>query len=98
MTNQEALKELKAIAANMHKGYGLHIVNGGDPDEDMEREIDIIETAIAALIKRIPKKPRTEDIGLDFPLRYCPVCDVRFMKFSVKYCGECGQAIDWEGE
>ena len=51
------------------------------------------KTAIEALEKQIPKKVifRSGFKGL----RYCPCCNVRFIDWGMKYCGECGQALDW---
>lgn len=48
------------------------------------------KTAILeALERRTPKKPR-EDGWL-----YCPVCGKDVLQDHVKFCPECGQAIDW---
>jgi hypothetical protein len=47
----------------------------------------------SALKKQIPKKVIFQS---DFEgLRYCPCCNVRFIGWGMKYCGECGQALDW---
>lgn len=47
------------------------------------------------LEKQIPKKPRKEHLEDDIDLNYCPCCNVRFIQYGMKYCGECGQALDW---
>jgi len=50
---------------------------------------------INALEKQIPKKVVMQEIKGDIELRYCPCCNVRFIGWGMKYCGECGQALDW---
>ena len=49
--------------------------------------------AYYALDKQIPKKPLIEE-------RYygngkCPNCNAVFIDKSTKFCGNCGQALDW---
>ena len=48
---------------------------------------------LEAIEKQIPKAPLPED-------RYygngkCPRCAVVFLDKSTRYCGNCGQALDW---
>jgi hypothetical protein len=52
-----------------------------------------LHLAMAALEKQVPIKVvfQSEFEGL----RYCPCCNVRFIGWGMKYCGECGQALDW---
>lgn len=45
---------------------------------------------IEALERRTPRKPE-EDGWL-----YCPVCGKDVLQDHVKFCPDCGQAIDWE--
>ena len=54
---------------------------------------DDMHNAIVALEKQIPKKVIFQS-GFK-GLRYCPCCNVRFIDWGMKYCGECGQALDW---
>ena len=59
-------------------------------------ESDDMHNAIVALEKQIPKKVvfQSEFKGL----RYCPCCNVRLIGWGMKYCGECGQALDWSDD
>ena len=58
-----------------------------------------ISMAIEALEKQIPKKPLHMNKNY-----YCPICkedgwmlwDDAIPNDMDKYCGKCGQAIDWE--
>lgn len=61
------------------------------------RRFEALFKAIEALEKQIPKKPIFEReqislFGVDDDA-YCPNCRCSIPK--VKYCEECGQAIDW---
>jgi hypothetical protein len=49
----------------------------------------------SVLEKQIPKKVKSQRIDYLVTLYHCPCCDVRFFGFGMKYCGECGQALDW---
>ena len=49
----------------------------------------------SALEKQIPKKPIEKEFVEDVSLNYCPCCNVRFIGWGMKFCGECGQALDW---
>lgn len=63
---------------------------------------------IEALEKQIPKKPIIESAHyVDFDDFLCPFCKNKIIsrldgKWTVgtpqKYCGECGQALDWSEE
>ena len=89
MTPQEAVKWLKAIEEKY--------IHGGDEDFDENRKI-AINTAICALKKQIPKKTTKRQYVPNGTLVYghCPNCDC-FTKNFFKYCGNCGQALDWSG-
>ena len=68
----------------------------GKPTLDRIR-IEAIYKAVEALEKQIPKKPIFEReqislFGVDDDA-YCPNCRCSIPK--VKYCEDCGQAIDW---
>lgn len=56
-------------------------------------EIDMAIRAInRCMIKRKPK-PETRYSGNGC----CPNCDEVFMDKSTRFCGNCGQALDWDG-
>ena len=58
-----------------------------------ENQKELMEITVEALEKQMPKKI-VVDSGFE-GLRYCPFCNVRFIGWGMKYCGECGQALDW---
>lgn len=51
------------------------------------------EMAIEALEKQIPKKPMPD--SKYYGVGICPVCNAVFTDNSTRYCGNCGQALDW---
>ena len=59
-------------------------------DEDIEH----YKTVMEAFEKQIPQKllPEQRYYGIG----ECSRCGVVFIDNSTKYCGNCGQAIDWE--
>lgn len=72
---------------------------------------DILDMAIKALEKQIPKKPNKaidSSWGIKREVPVCPVCDYYLTEVhwlvvdgatesgKVTYCDTCGQAIDWE--
>ena len=61
-------------------------------DEDKEHIITIME----ALENQIPKKTTKRQYVPNGTLIYgrCPIC-YYFTKNDFKYCGNCGQALDW---
>ena len=54
-------------------------------------------TAIEALKKRIPIRPKQGDADKQYDTDKCPKClrTVRISEFKDNYCPNCGQAIDW---
>lgn len=58
---------------------------------------DSLTLAIEALEKQIPKKPNDKFNVPGYVLAYgiCPSCN-RGVNSDMKFCSECGQAIDWE--
>ena len=74
-------------------------------------DLEAFKVAISALEKQIPKKATEETInrGIDITGEYdidcnlcCPGCGAVVGTFETgeneyfaKYCGECGQALDW---
>lgn len=52
------------------------------------------EIALAAIEKQMPKKMLPEQRY--YGIGKCSRCGVIFIDDTTKYCGNCGQAIDWE--
>ena len=71
----------------------------GPLNEDCRMGAEAMNLAIDALVKQIPKKPLHMHKNY-----YCPICkedgwmlwDDAVPNDMDKYCGKCGQAIDWE--
>lgn len=83
MTPEEALKDI--IESGINLGAGDYV----DPEA--------LKVAAKALEKQIPEKllPEQRYYGIG----KCSRCGVVFTDDTTKYCGNCGQAIDWkEGE
>ena len=88
MTYEEAIKNINALNAVCGQ-KGLY-------DAEFESALAL---AIEALEKQIPKKPLHMHKNY-----YCPICkedgwmlwDDAVPNDMDKYCGTCGQAIDWE--
>lgn len=59
--------------------YGNAVLSSGD-------------SVTSALEKQIPKKPLEEHF---FGIGKCPNCNAAFLDKLTKYCGNCGQALDW---
>ena len=86
MTYEEAIKHIKALQKRYTKEH-----NG--------RMCEKVNLALKALEKQIPKKPLHMHKNY-----YCPVCkedgwllwDDAIPNDMDKYCGICGQAIDWK--
>lgn len=54
------------------------------------------DAAEKAIEKQIPKKPLSDN---EYYLEgICPTCGVHFLDKGTKYCGNCGQALNWEDE
>jgi hypothetical protein len=97
MTNQEALEQLE---------YAKGIINRQGKDYLDERDFPVLECAIEALEKQIPKKPVKSKkprygMGYDYYDWECPTCG-SFLAFEpdldrlkkVHHC-KCGQAISY---
>ena len=88
MTYEEAIKNINALNAML----------GQKELYDAEFE-NALAIAIDALEKQVPKKPLHMHKNY-----YCPICkedgwmlwDDAIPNDMDKYCGKCGQAIDWE--
>lgn len=59
------------------------------------REIGTVEECRAAVEKQTTKKPLHKRNG-----HYCPICNNYFdsRDWKSKYCGLCGQKLDWSDE
>lgn len=88
MTIEEAREQLEDLIRDRES----FIV--GDNDEEIYRkDIEALKKALELFEKQIPKKPNR---GV------CPSCGSRHIYAATlmkaecfKYCGDCGQAIDW---
>ena len=79
MTPEEAIKTIEIAIAEVEWEYPL--------DYSVA-----FETAIEALEKQIPKKPK------DDGWLYCPICGRDVLMDRFDYCPDCGQALDWSDE
>ena len=91
MTEQEAIDWCEQFRDN--------IIAAGGREEKYILALKAIQTAITALKKRIPQKPRVDDNGW----YCCRNCGDTFSLVNMvndrnKYCGKCGQALNWESE
>ena len=80
MTEQEAIKNLK----NLFSEHELCL-----PCTD---SLETLQTAIEAIEKQIPKKPKESVLGV-----YCSECK-HFLDGTEYHCQFCGQALDWSVE
>ena len=85
MTNEEAIKTIRVAVAEVEWNYPMDYAIA-------------FETAIEALEKQTPKKPR-EAVQSGF--FWCPACSkaikmrIEGSKINISYCPFCGQALDW---
>ena len=86
-------------------------INGCEMTPEWKEMLQIYNTAVEALRKQIPKKPKTLNYGLliEYGWKYeCPNCgcaigDNKNLAFAYgeylepyeDYCCSCGQALDW---
>jgi len=93
MTIERAIKHFKNVRdgaiAVLDSGFGN---KKGESDSLYKNRKLYAELAIAALEKQLPKKPYE-----DFPVLFCPVC-WRVVYPQIKYCPDCGQALDWRND
>lgn len=84
MTAEDAIQALKLInLTRVHPFYSW------------EEMMEVRDTAIEALEKQIPYKPKTEKLLVG--VGRCK-CGVEFLDKETKYCGNCGQKLDWSEE
>jgi len=76
--------------------YAIDLIKQDGKDWIDERDIPILETAIHALEKQIPRKPIEPE---SFSLFYkCPICK-KSVNDHARYCAVCGCKLNWsEGE
>ena len=78
MTKEQAIKQLKYQEDMRVKDIDYRVNNL------------VIETAIEALEKQIPKELHIYANGTE----HCPSCDANLTGMGFKYCVECGQALN----
>ena len=61
-----------------------------------KRFTDCVQTAIQALEKQIPKKPKKDEY-CGFVDYACPICGRDVGDSRTKYCRNCGQRLEWKG-
>ena len=81
MAPQEIINELNKIKP--HTG-GVN---------DVDRRDRAIEAAKDAVRKQIPTTPEPEN--RIYGHGKCPRCGAFFMNKDTRYCGNCGQALEW---
>ena len=98
MTNEEAISILTKDRAlclfNPWTGEDVPL------NEDCRMSAEAMNLAIEALEKQIPKKPN-DKFNVPYDILACGICPScgRGVHSDMKFCSECGQAIDWgEGE
>lgn len=85
MTYKEAIENLKILKISE------------DDSSVGKLKIQTYNIAIEALEKQIPKEPLNREDTFEISYGYCPCCSNIIDDWNdIKYCGECGQAIDWE--
>lgn len=87
MTNKEAIEYL-----NNH--YMKHIKYLSASAEEVDKHNEVMDLAIEALEKQIPKKPYVGNYGGKC---WCPSCndEDEMDIYGTSYCPNCGQALDW---
>ena len=81
LTPQETIRELSRIVP-----YTAGV-------SDVDRRDRAIAAAKDALKKQIPTKPEPEN--RIYGKGMCPRCKAVLRDKSTNYCGNCGQALDW---
>ena len=66
-------------------------------DIDRERLNAAIDTLTKAARYRIPQKAHRDfEISLNFDGARCPLCEFTVDRYENRFCGHCGQAIDYD--
>ena len=82
MTNEEAMKTIKIAIAEVEWNYPMDYVIA-------------FETAISALEKQIPEKPKVLKVHEISNYKYGECQCGEHIMDDEKYCSNCGQALDW---
>lgn len=92
------MKEIEKALAYLKVSKEYAKKNSKDLNDAKEVQ-NIINTAIEALEKQIPKKPKqgSRAIKVGIEGANCSICGALIFK-SQCYCNRCGQEIDWSGE
>ena len=88
---REAIELIKSKIRILEK-----LENYGSAIEERKKHIGLYNTAIEALEKQLPKKPKQAD---EQRIRYCtthvcPGCGKEFTGMVSEYCYHCGQRIE----
>ena len=81
MTAQEALHEISTMVFRNTDNFEMRISK------------DCYKNIVKALEKQIPIKPLEENRY--YGIGKCPTCGAVFLDKTTKYCGSCGQSLDW---
>ena len=88
MTIKEAKEQLRELILDRES-----FIVGDNDEEIYHNDIEALKKALELFEKQIPKKPNR---GV------CPSCGSRHIYAATlmkaecfKYCGDCGQALDW---
>lgn len=65
-------------------------------DEDMQKKLPNLKEVYAVAVKAIEKQIPTKPNPYKQYAGKCK-CGAVFLDGSTKYCGNCGQALDWSG-
>lgn len=97
MSDEDIIEKLNKIVKEKETMYWSDEIKSAlDLINRQRAEIERLNKTIENIEKQIPKEVVTRKIDEDIKLDFCPRCNVRFIKSGMKYCGECGQALDWE--
>lgn len=89
----DSKSDIKELEETLNE-YNIPLVDeNGDFRSTLEIIKDISEYAESKDSRFIPKKPLPENKYYGNGI--CPNCGVYFLDKSTKYCGNCGQALDW---
>lgn len=96
MTNEESVTAIKSM-------YTIRVEYGADEHmyvDATDRTKSVLDMAVNALEKQIPKKP-TYERAFGYINAKCPCCGrLIWTEGAAKepFCWKCGQAIDWSEE
>lgn len=94
MTYEETINYLKPMSIDLVIVEDEADISGEMLMKNIKQALDI---AIEALEKQMPKKPLNREDKSEISYGYCPCCSNMIDNWvDIRFCGECGQAIDWE--